>query len=1018
MCRLSRPVLLSWYSAALIFLITIESIAAQGTAKDHRLALLIGNAAYQKNALANPANDAKDLGALLAEAGFATMIRTDLDNRGMETAVKEFAASLRPGDTALVFYAGHGVEADNANFLVPVDNAKIESEADLKYGAYNASRILEELSARRVGLAILILDACRNNPLPSRGAGSRGLAVMAAPTQTESVIVYSTAPGTTAADGAGRNSVFTRSLLAELPTPGLTVREVFDRVGGTVKATTGGAQVPWLNSTPLSKDFVFFSGEAAEARAKALGAQAQAELDAQRGKIADLEVARAKAKDDAARQQYDIELTTARAMESAKKLESERLAAEAGRLEAERKKADEALTTRKAFESTEASRAAAMKDEAARLRKEYEALARVDDSAPEFLRQMTSLEKALAEIGSRYESMRVEGEKGIATVYVQKAEALKATLVMEPWESQKDFQVRSSGGFSALEKEKAAELSKYAASIMAERSSQEKNLAAHLQEVTCQFSTKTYTLAGSSVKVTIGEYDREKKSWPLKVESSDPQIRYSSDIVYSIAGAPDIGAAYRAFDVARQAGAIAGEIDYVYRRKAGEPLVPATVRGVRVLDLTTGKQLAAGGTEKILFWLSAENPGSRLGTITRFESPVLGVELIIDGEKAGTTPLEVELGQGTHTISGSAKGHVELMTEITITPRSPVPYRHILNLERLPAVRFESSLADVELFLDGIPMGYLPIEIGVQPGVHRVIATAKGYDDFQTTISALAGRSSLLTIDLKKSGLIPMVYIDGGTFTMGSNRDIEHSAPEHKVTLAPFYMGKYEVTQGQYQKVMKKNPSHFTASGKNSANLPVENVSWVDAVLFCNALSKLEGLQQVYKVESGFLSINVSISREAKGYRLPWEAEWEYAARGGVWIRNFSFAGSNDLDSVAWHKGNSAGTTHEVGGKLPNELGLYDMSGNVEEWCQDVYEAYRGGMQRDPLNTTWVNAMEYLVILRGGNFKFGNVESLYSTSRGLDKATTRGTYSGFRVVRNNGDSSISSGKSGGSETVP
>lgn len=140
-----------------------------------RQALVIGNSGYQKNALPNPVNDAQDFGAILREAGFTTMVRTNLDLRGMESAVRDFAASLSSGDTVLVFYAGHGVESGGINYLVPVDNSGLETEADLKYKAYAASRILDEVAVRKAGLVMLILDACRDNPFPSRsGAGDNG----------------------------------------------------------------------------------------------------------------------------------------------------------------------------------------------------------------------------------------------------------------------------------------------------------------------------------------------------------------------------------------------------------------------------------------------------------------------------------------------------------------------------------------------------------------------------------------------------------------------------------------------------------------------------------------------------------------------------------------------------------------------------------------------------------------------------------------------------------------------------
>jgi len=148
-----------------------------------------------------------------------------------------------------------------------------------------------------------------------------------------------------------------------------------------------------------------------------------------------------------------------------------------------------------------------------------------------------------------------------------------------------------------------------------------------------------------------------------------------------------------------------------------------------------------------------------------------------------------------------------------------------------------------------------------------------------------------------------MVPISGGT-----NMGDKHG------DLSDFRLGKYPVTQALWKAVMGNNPSHFQGD-----NLPVEQVSWDNITQqFLPALRKLTGLD----------------------YRLPTESEWEYAAQGGSQSKGYLYAGSNDIDTVAWYSGNSGSKTHAVGGKLPNELGLYDMSGNVLEWCEDTYKPY------------------------------------------------------------------------------
>ena len=167
-----------------------------------------------------------------------------------------------------------------------------------------------------------------------------------------------------------------------------------------------------------------------------------------------------------------------------------------------------------------------------------------------------------------------------------------------------------------------------------------------------------------------------------------------------------------------------------------------------------------------------------------------------------------------------------------------------------------------------------------------------------------------------------MVYVEGGMFEMGATPEqeskVKDEQPVHKVMVAPFSIGKYEVTQEEWQAVMGRNPSHF--KGKNR---PVEQVSWRDCVEFIEKLNSLTG----------------------KHFRLPTEEEWEYAARGGGRTAKCKFAGGNQLDEVAWYNDNSSKETHEVGKKNPNELGLYDMAGNVWEWCSGRKNDYASPSQ-------------------------------------------------------------------------
>ena len=195
--------------------------------------------------------------------------------------------------------------------------------------------------------------------------------------------------------------------------------------------------------------------------------------------------------------------------------------------------------------------------------------------------------------------------------------------------------------------------------------------------------------------------------------------------------------------------------------------------------------------------------------------------------------------------------------------------------------------------------------------------------------SQSAGQNLTITVN---GVTFTMVAVRGGTFQMGATSEQGNDAdsdekPAHRVTLSDYYIGHTEVTQALWQAVMGSNPSNFKGD-----NLPVEKVSWNDCQQFITRLNQLTG----------------------RKFRLPTEAEWEYAARGGSKSRGYKYAGSNDIGSVAWYVSNSGFKTHPVGQKQANELGLYDMAGNVWEWCQDWYDSgyYGKSPSTNPCNNT------------------------------------------------------------------
>lgn len=246
--------------------------------------------------------------------------------------------------------------------------------------------------------------------------------------------------------------------------------------------------------------------------------------------------------------------------------------------------------------------------------------------------------------------------------------------------------------------------------------------------------------------------------------------------------------------------------------------------------------------------------------------------------------------------------------------------------------------------------------------------------------SHASAQDSVVRVDLPDGQRMELVWVEGGTFTMGSNdargvdKRYESTRPEHTVGVGGCYMGRYEVTQGQWRAVMGENPSHFTGND----SLPVEQVTWADAQRFVTLLSQL----------TGFL------------FRLPTEAEWEYAARGGNRADGQPYAGCdrNHLPEYAWFCVNSEGHTHPVGRLRPNVLGLYDMGGNVAEWCSDWMAPYMEAAQKDPRGPKEGDSR----VLRGGHYN-STSPGCAVFDRGWYVPTGKTEYYGLRVAMEPGE---------------
>lgn len=361
------------------------------------------------------------------------------------------------------------------------------------------------------------------------------------------------------------------------------------------------------------------------------------------------------------------------------------------------------------------------------------------------------------------------------------------------------------------------------------------------------------------------------------------------------------------------------------------------------------------------------------------DSDLMDAEIWIDGKQYGVTPNVVErLLVGSHTLVLKKSGYADLQQQFSVEEGKEASLSVKLPAGR--SVQFTSEKPGMQIIVDGKKLGTTPLTAVVGIGHHSVSAMRGGdiIDVRDLDITSAGAPLTMAFRDFNQTFTVngvqfTMVEVGGGTFTMGATSEQGSDAwdeekPAHEVTLSDYYIGQTEVTQALWEAVMGSNPSD-----SKGGNLPVERVSWDDCQVFIQKLNQLTGKQ----------------------FRLPTEAEWEYAARGGRKSRGYKYAGGNNIDSVAWCDGNSGNETHPVATKQANELGIYDMSGNVLEWCSDWCGDYTSSSQSDPQGSS---SGSFRVIRGGCYYNFArNCRVSYRISNTLDY---RSGYLGLRLSCN------------------
>lgn len=334
----------------------------------------------------------------------------------------------------------------------------------------------------------------------------------------------------------------------------------------------------------------------------------------------------------------------------------------------------------------------------------------------------------------------------------------------------------------------------------------------------------------------------------------------------------------------------------------------------------------------------------------------IGAKIMIDGKDYGTTPKVIQgLLIGEHYVTLSKEGYSTI--EKTIKVEEGKTAECVVELPQGNKVSIKTDKAGDVLYVDDQYIGTSPMEVTLNFGTHKVEAKRDG-KRVNKQINVTEGSTQSVTLaflgnrTFTVNGVsFTMIAVEGGSYTMGCTSEqgsdcYSNEKPAHREYVSDFMIGETEVTQALWRAVMGSNPSRFTGDMQR----PVEQVSWDDCQIFIRKLNQLTG----------------------ENFRLPSEVEWEYAARGGNKSKRYKYSGSNSVDNVAWYDGNSGNTTHRVKTKQPNELGIYDMSGNVREWCQDKwcsdYNSPRNDRGRVLRGGSWFSYARFVRVSSRGNY--------------------------------------------------
>ena len=937
----------------LFLLLTVPALANErGVARTEfapepnvkRLALVIGNSDYVSSPLRNPVNDAVLMERTLKSLGFSVTALRNAEQREMERAIGEFGRRLRGGGIGLFYYAGHGMQVDGDNYLLPVD-ANPMSESDLRYEAVPVGKLLNQMEAAGNGMNIVILDACRNNPFArSFRSASKGLAQVSAPSGT--FISYATGPGKVAADGEGGNGLYTEKLVAHLATPGLKLEEVFKRVRADVQRESMGKQVPW-DSSSVTGDFFFLpsgvqptlstSATATTPQVASTGA-----IRADESAWRDIENSR-----DPEDFQFFLEVFPESPLAKTAKFKLRRLERKQPKAKAEQQQiAEEA----KRLEE-ERKRLAAEKRQLAEAKRK----AKVERKRQEELAAISQKKEKHSDANDSLSGSRITPEK-IKDDYL--AAGAKNTIQGYRLFVQRYENIPQAEFWVSLARKSIKDLQK--------RLSEPEPKEAKTRRI-----KQTYDKAVK--EDTTEAYERF-----LQQFKDDPAARFR------------VRLAIKKLKRLGQSNTLLGRGEYEVIIKASEDTVSCGFlsfgcegplqlplfdpdfhlkgyRRVKVfanrypwigskIELKHGNQILVLASGKVTTSSSSNNlpPSERL-------------VMRIGESRSFFKCHSRKTGEGAYR-NFSVQESGELQFTVRDWDTYPPPQNYYSD-------NTGSYLLDVFVFdstqLDGFKK-FLRALIQQNPEDTEFSA---GAQDFLKGALQHPKQESEVVWAEPINGM-KFVIVPGGSFLMGSpsseegRRDNENL---HLVHVGKFHLMETELTQAQWKSIMGSNPSHFMGEER-----PVERVSLDDVQKFIKKFN----------------------SRTGEHFRLPTEAEWEYAVRAGTKTTRYwgEEIGRNKANCKGCGNHFDGNQTTKVKSFASNDFGLYDMLGNVSEWTCSMYQNRYSGSEKKCANQVAAENLDYSI--RGGSWS-SDLSRVRSAYRTFQFPTGSSASRGFRLARDN-----------------